>query len=303
MNNSKNRKTIVTLRINKLNGRMLRLSAKKKNRSILLLYGQHASLERMTGIAEVLNDYGEVIIPDLPGFGGMDSFYKIGLRPTLDNFADYLASFIKLKYKNRKVTIVAMSFSFLIVTRMLQKYPELTKKVDLLISSVGFLHKDDFHVPRKLKFAWSTATVLFGGRIGSKVATYTILRPRNIRFFYSTVASKHPKLMGASKAEQAKRVDFEIKLWQINDFRTRMKTLKAMLRADLCQQKVNLPVYHISVRGDFYFNNYTVEQHMRVVYRDYVSLPTTLPAHMPSIVATKEDADPFIPQKLRELLK
>src|SRR5690606_29130786 len=121
----------------------------RKNRQILLVYGHHASLERMFGLAEELNKYGSITMPDLPGFGGMESFYKIGEKPTLDNLADYLASFIKLRYKRRRVSILAMSFGFLVVTRMLQRYPELVKKVDVLVSIVGFCHHQDFKMRRR----------------------------------------------------------------------------------------------------------------------------------------------------------
>jgi len=77
----------------------------------------------------------------------MDSFYKIGRAPTLDAFADYLAAFIKMRYRNRRVTIVGISFGFLVVTRMLQRYPELCKRIDLVVSIVGFMHRDDFTFP------------------------------------------------------------------------------------------------------------------------------------------------------------
>lgn len=289
--------------MNNLNGRMLRLPARgKKKREILVLYGQHASLERMLGIAEVLNGYGTVTIPDLPGFGGMDSFYKIGSKPTLDNYADYLAAFIKLQYKKSQVTIIGMSFSFLIVTRMLQRYPELTKKVNLLISFVGFLHRDDFHVKPGYYWTWRAVSRLFGGHVGSTFFRYIVLQPWNIRLSYALVAKKHPKMMGAAKAEQKKRVDFEIKLWQINDVRSRMKTLKAMLTADLCDKKVNLPVYHVSVAGDFYFDNNIVEQHMRIVYNDFENIEAKVTAHAPTVIANAKEAAPFIPPRLRKLL-
>src|SRR3982751_3045218 len=91
------------LEMNGLTGRMLHMPApKNKKRDILLIYGHHSCLERMYGVAEDLNQYGAVTMPDLPGFGGMDSFYKIGMEPTLDNLADYLAAFIKLRYKGKK---------------------------------------------------------------------------------------------------------------------------------------------------------------------------------------------------------
>src|SRR3990167_2869837 len=116
---------IVPLNINGMKGRMLHLpTPKNKKREILLVYGHHASLERMYSFARVMNRYGSVTMPDLPGFGGMDSFYKIGRKPTLDNMADYLASLIRLRYKNRRLSIAGFSFGFLVVTRMLQRYPD-----------------------------------------------------------------------------------------------------------------------------------------------------------------------------------
>src|SRR5689334_10233567 len=99
---------VVPLNMNGLRGRMLRLPPPaRKKREILLIYGHHASIERMFGLAENLNRYGGVTLPDLPGFGGMQSFYRLNEKPTLDNLADYLASFVKLRYKRQKVSILA----------------------------------------------------------------------------------------------------------------------------------------------------------------------------------------------------
>src|ERR1022692_3254958 len=101
---------IVPLNINKLEGRMLYApSINSHSRNILLVYGHHAMLERWWSFVENLNEYGSVTMPDLPGFGGMDSFYKIGRKPTLDNYADYLAAFIKLRFRRKRITIVAIS--------------------------------------------------------------------------------------------------------------------------------------------------------------------------------------------------
>jgi pimeloyl-ACP methyl ester carboxylesterase len=102
------------------------------------VYGHHSSLERWWGVVQDLNQYGGVTMPDLPGFGGMQSLYKIGEKPDVDTLADYLAAFVKLRYKRRRVTIAGLSFGFVVATRMLQRYPDLVKKVDLLISVAGF---------------------------------------------------------------------------------------------------------------------------------------------------------------------
>src|SRR4051812_41134485 len=108
---------IVPLNMNGLKGRMLYAPTKNKkhNREILVIYGHHAMLERWWGLVENLQAYGNVCMPDLPGFGGMDSLYKIGRKPDFDAYADYLAAFIKLRYKRRRVSIYAISFGFVII--------------------------------------------------------------------------------------------------------------------------------------------------------------------------------------------
>jgi pimeloyl-ACP methyl ester carboxylesterase len=153
---------IEPLHINGMAGRMLYLPAKKKqNRDILVIYGHHSSLERWWGLVQNFNDFASVTMPDLPGFGGMDSFHSIGKQATLDNFADYMASFITLRYRRKKVTIVGISFGFLVATRMLQRYPELTKKVDVLVSAMGFMHADNFKFsPARYRFYRYTAEVV-----------------------------------------------------------------------------------------------------------------------------------------------
>lgn len=295
--------SIVPLNINGLRGRMLRLPApKNKRREILLIYGHHASIERMQGLAEELNRYGAVTLPDLPGFGGMESFYKIGEKPTLDNLADYMAAFIKLRYKRRRVTIIGMSFGFLIATKMLQKYPELSKKVDLLVSIVGFAHRDDFILPKRIRWPLRVGASLFSRRTPAWFMKTFVLTGPVIRACYSIVADKHSKLKDADKEIQQKRIEFEVVLWQINDIRTYMDTTITMLRADMCHHQVAMPVYHVAVDVDRYFDNHRVEQHLAVIYDPVHVIPARMSAHAPTVVATAKDAAPFIPAKLRRLL-
>ena len=298
-------KHITSLNMNGLRGRMLAMPGKgdKKSREILLLYGHHASLERMFGFAEVLNRYGTVTMPDLPGFGGMQSFYSIGEKPTLDNYADYLASFIKLRYKRKKVVIVAMSFSVPLVVRTLQRYPELSRKVDLFVSTVGFVHKSDFIFTKKTYWGLQ-ALAWFGSlRIPSLFISTFILQPPIIKLAYTLVADRHTKLQDANETERAKRIKFETKLWKINDLRTRMATIRMMLGIDVCDRQVPVKTLHIAPQIDRYFDAHVVEQHMRVIFEDLTYIPTTLPAHAPSIIARAKDAAPYIPPKAQRILR
>lgn len=294
---------IEPLTMNGLDGRMLTFPARNsKKREILLIYGQHASIERMHALAEEFSRYGTVTLPDLPGFGGMQPFYKIGEKPDLDTMADYLAAFVKLRYNRKRLSVIGISYGFIVATRMLQKYPELARKVDLVVSVVGFVHHDDFKFKPEHMRLMRAGTRLFSYRLPAWVAKHVFLRGPFIRLAYKLVADKHAKLKDANKAERKRRIDFEIILWKINDIRTYMDTINGMLFLDLCNKQVKLPVYHVSVDGDQYFDNYKVEQHMRVIYQDFKEFKAVLGAHMPTIVASSAEVAPLIPTGLRRLL-
>jgi pimeloyl-ACP methyl ester carboxylesterase len=294
---------IVPLLMNGLEGRMLHMPAPRgKSREMLFVYGHHSSLERLFGLMEVLNKYGSVTMPDLPGFGGMEPFYKIGLKPSIDNLADYLAAFVKMRYKRKKVTIVAMSLGFAIVTRMLQRCPELTKKVNLLISVVGFVHHEEFVFSKRNFYMLRYGASFFSNRIPAFVGKKIALRPSLIRATYALVADKNAKLKDADAEERKKRIDFEIHLWQANDLRTYMDTSVSMFTLNLVNERVNLPVYHIGVAEDRYFDNHVVEQHLAVIYDKVTVVQTSFKNHAPTVIADADAASMFIPPKLKRIL-
>ena len=294
---------IVPIYVNGLNGRMLRMPApKNKNREILFVYGHHSTLERWWGLIQVLNDYGAVTAPDLPGFGGMDSFYKIGKKPSLDAMADYLAAFIMMQYKRRRVSIAGLSFGFIVVTRMLQRYPELAKKVDLLVSVVGFAHQDDFTFTRSRRSGYVLASRFFSRRLSSVFFRNILLYPPLLRGVYARTNNAKHKFKNTSKKEFNRLMDFEVHLWHVNDVRTHMATTVEMLTVNNCNAKIDLPVWHIAVAGEKYFDNNSVEQHYRVIFKDFHMALSKLDNHAPSIIATKKEAATLIPKEIRKVL-
>jgi len=295
---------IVPLDINGMQGRMLHMPAPKayKNREILIAYGHHSNLERWWGLAQNFNKYGAVTMPDLPGFGGMDSLYKIGKKPDLDNMADYLASFVKWRYKRKKVAIVGLSFGFLVATRMLQRYPELTGKVEMLVSAVGFSHYDDFVFSRGRMRYYQLGTRLFSGRVSAWVFRYAFLNTFLLKKFYAGTKTAKDKFTGAD-AELANRLmAMEIILWHDNDVRTHMYTNYQMLTVDNCQQQIDLPLWHVSAGFDQYFDAYRVEQHLKVIFTEVIDVPNKSKKHTPSVIADMKEASSFIPPKLRRFL-
>lgn len=292
---------IKPLNMNGLQGRMLNMPAPRgKNREILMIYGHHSSLERWFGLIQVFNKYGAVTVPDLPGFGGMDSFYKIGQKPTLDNMADYLAAFIKLRYKRRRLTIVGMSYGFVVATRMLQRFPDLAKRVDLLVSLVGFSHKDDFIDKPRAYWSYRAVAALFSKPVASHFFRTVCLHPLVLRWVYTKL--DHAKFRGLTPEQDEQMLKVEIGLWRDNDVRTHMYTLGSMLTLDNCTKRVNLPVWHVATKNDHFLNNNNVEQHMRVIFSDFTSAEVDLTKHAPTVIADAKEAEPFVPAKLRKVL-
>lgn len=294
---------IVPININGLNGRMLRMPAPSASkREILFIYGHHSTLERWWGLIQGLNDYGAVTAPDLPGFGGMDSLYKIGQKPSLDAMADYLATFVKMHYKRRRLTIAGLSFGFLVATRMLQRYPDLVGRVDLLVSVVGFAHSDDFTFSKTRHRNYLLAARFLSKKLPSIFFKNVLLHPSLLRAVYARTHNAKHKFKDATKEQFNVLMDVEVHLWQVNDVRTHMITTAEMLTVDNCQKKVALPVWHVAVEGEKYFDNNKVEQHYRVIFTDFHLAISSLNNHAPSVIATKEDAAPLIPQEIRDLL-
>lgn len=294
---------ILPLNINGLQGRMLRMPAtKRKNKEILLIYGHHAMLERWWGLAENLAEFGNVTMPDLPGFGGMDSFYKVHKRPDIDAFADYLVSFIKLRYKNKKITIYAISYGFVVVTRMLQRYPEVANKVELLVSFAGFMHSDEILYSRTKRRIYSKVARLFATRpVAGFIRHVGYSRPVLNRL-YKTFPNSKRRMVEITPEEFALSIDFELVLWQSNDVRTHWLTTGEFLHLDNLGKHVPLPVVHVVSKKDHYLKNIVVEQHMRQVFSDYTQYVAKTKAHVPSVLADKQAMSVMIPPGLKKQL-
>lgn len=295
---------IVPLNMNGLQGRMLHMPPPKNhNREILFVYGHHSSLERWFGIALNFNKYGAVTMPDLPGFGGMDSFYKIGEKASVDNLADYLAAFIKMRYKHKHVTIIGMSLGFVIATRMLQRYPDLTKKVDLLVSLAGFVHKDDFTFTSRRHSLYLAGARFFSLPLACSFFRHVCLNPLVLKTVYRHTHNAKDKFRGVVDEELKEILKVEIGLWHDNDVRTYMRTSVEFLTLDNCTQKVDLPVHHLAMKADRYFDNQVVEQHLRVIFTEFHLLAVLKAGnHAPSVLADAKSAAPLMVPKLRKLL-
>jgi pimeloyl-ACP methyl ester carboxylesterase len=294
---------IVPLNMNGLDGRMLHMPAPAgKNREILIIYGHHAMIERWWGLIENYNELGTVTMPDLPGFGGMDSFHKIGRRPTIDAYADYLAAFIKLRFKRKRLSIVGISFGFIVATRMLQRYPELVKKVDILVATVGFMHRDDFIWPARKRNMLRYGSRLFATRPAAVMIRYIGINKFFIKEMSKIMPNSKRRFIEVTTEEFNSTMDFEVEIWKANDVRTHWLTTSEFLDVDNCSKRIPLPVHHVISSEEHYFNNDVVKEHMLVVFKDYHRYEAKSKAHTPSILADKKAMRVLLPPGLRRVL-
>ena len=293
------------LKIHSLSGRVVELPApdSRHTTDILVIYGHHSSLERMYSTAEAINQFGSIIMPDLPGFGGMPSLADIGKRPSIDNLADYLADFVRQRFANNKQFVIfGMSFGFVVATRMLQRHPDLQKQVRFVISFVGFTHFKDFKVKARtynlLKF---TASTLSKRRLPARIIANTIVQRPFIATAYNLRAKTHPKMKGFSYDERKSLIDFEVVLWQSNELYTYFATGHEMLTLDLTHTPVAVPVHHIAVEADQYFDNKVVKRHMEQIYAEYHLHEAEMENHAPTIIETAAAAKKIIPKTIGDL--
>jgi len=295
---------IEDIELNGLKGRMVNAPARTdagKKVNILFIHGHHSSLERLKGVTDLLMDYGNFCLPDMPGFGGMDHLYGIGVKPSVDSLADYMAAFIKLHYGNKKkFVLVGYSFGFLVMTRLLQKYPSIRRQCIDVVAIAGLLHKNDIRFTTNRKTFYQIATRIVGSRIGSWVTREIFLRKWFLGGFYTKTHNAKDKFKNLDSQALKKVVGFEVDLWRINHIPTWCYTSREMLNADLVTNVEQMPLDLISVviRGDRYFNDKITEKHMKIAYRNVTVMYADVDQHGGSVVETAKDAKPFIPKKL-----
>ena len=298
------KKYISNIHIDGMSGRVLDLPAKNASKNkLLFVYGHHSSIERWWGLMLALSNYGSVTMPDLPGFGGMDSFYKIGKKPTIDNMADYLVKFIKKHFKDEEITIAGMSFGFAVTTRMLQRHPELHKQIKIVVSIVGFVNQEDFTLSPVRKQVYIQATRILSHKIPSILFRHIALHPVFLNAFYGKTHNAKNKFKEAGSKQEIDAIKAaEVTLWHINDVRTWCFTTVAILTLKNSKVKVDLPVWHVGVSEDHFFDNNKVEKHLSEIYKDVLHIKVDAKMHAPSVIADEKAAAEILPQDLRDRL-
>jgi len=85
-----------------------------------------------------LGQHYQLIIPDIPGFGGSSCHQDIPY--TVENITDWMSQFL-MRLNIQNAFIMGCSFGGVLAIKLARKHPELIKKI-ILVGSAGFLPKN-----------------------------------------------------------------------------------------------------------------------------------------------------------------
>jgi len=281
-------------------GRQAILLKKNSKLNIVFIYGHHSSLERSWGIIQALNDYGNVYAPDLPGFGGMDSLYKINKTASIDNLADFLIDYLDNQFANQKYFLIGLSFGFVVITRALQKKPQLKDNILSLISLIGFSKYDEFNFSKTRHFSYLLASNFFDHYLTSIFFEKIILSKFILSNFYLRTYNAKNKVINSSLDYQ-EQINFEINLWHQNDVRTWIHTSKEFFQFDNTKQPISLNLLYVTTKKDNFFNSKQVLCNLKLIFNQVDCEVVNLKSHSVSILADKSEAQTLLPKKMINL--
>jgi pimeloyl-ACP methyl ester carboxylesterase len=294
---------ITPLEVRGLRGRMMVHPSRRADgggRTIIFVYGIHASLERFYGVIHFFARFGRVMVPDLPGFGGMEPFYKVGQSPSLDGYGDYLAKFIEQEAPEGELTLVGLSYGFMVITRMLQRHAELHGRVRMILSVMGLALGRDLALKPVVR--WLGIAMFAAGKRQplAELAQFVMTRPWVLKLSYG---ANHPKMQALAPEERPDFIAFEAFLWRCNDMRTYCSCLEELFRLHDTGARVPLEVQHIDTANDHWLNVRTTERDIRAQYADLTVHHSNLRHHGGTAYTDETEPEVMIPATVQALLE
>ena len=251
------------LNINELRGNIAMLKSSSSDKNILFVPDMNSDMRLNWEVLNYLRYFGNVTSIGLPGYGGMDSFSNILKKPSLNNYADYLSSILKLRYKNKKFIIVGQGFGFIIATRTLQKYPNIARNVKLVISIDGSARHDDIKY-EKLKFnklSYIGLSVIGAKLLKSSGFSKSI---QNVNLFSNS------SLTDSLSDYHANDLRFVNQIRSKNDLYTHINLLLLIRNFDNSKITLNIPLWNIILKDSSIIKD-SAENNLRSVYKRYSS--------------------------------
>ncbi|MDQ3065225.1 MAG: alpha/beta hydrolase [bacterium] len=278
----------------------------RSSKNFLIVYGQHVSIERLEPMIKFLSNYGNVYLFDNPGFGNMEPSYKLGKPPTLDFYSDHIKNIFDNELpKDKKFHIVAISFGMQVVTHFLQKHPKYQKRVDIVISFVGFIHHKELSIPRSINWLLKYVLGGFGKTLpGSLIYRYILLQPVFLIPIYLSLTPFDKQLVGKPLRKKWQYAVEQSWLWKYNDPRTHAFTAwQFITHTDLTNKSVGLDCHHVYAAKDQYIDNDMVTSNLKKVFDHVETHALNLPAHSPIDIEAEYKIAELLPKKVIDIIE
>ena len=184
---------------------------------------------------------------------------------------------------------------------MLQKYPEIAKKVDVVFNVSSFAHHDDLKVTGFKKFRLRFYTKFFTYNLPSTIYRGILLRPH----LYNRLSKRMRDIQQKSNYDPKEfktKYNLDLKIRKKMSVKTQMFTLNELLHLDNCQHVIDLPLWCVNGlhEGHLFLDN--VDQHLKIIYKSVHKVK--LKKHPVDLFMSysSEEIDQMMPARLKKVL-
>ena len=271
------------------------------NISVIFIYGHHALIERWWGLIAQLREYGRVIAPDLPGFGGMSPC--AGDEDLIDQLAQHVKLVIDKMAPTGDLILAGVSFGFAVLTRLLECFPELIPRVRLLVSFSGFVSGDNLNTPLLVRLGVQFLKLCSSYDHINILANRFLIRRTTIASIDRVIGATRRRSATMSKAQRSELVGIETFLWRTNDLATHWSTMTWALTAPAPASSISVCVTHVSFDNDPYVLHETIARRLREIFNEVAVLLIPGDTHTPDLNAPLCAYTVYLPDFLRDQLR
>ena len=266
----------------------------------MFVYGIHGSLERFYGVIHFLARFGRVIAPDLPGFGGMETLAKANRKQNLDNVADYLAEVLEREIPEGQITLVGLSYGFVVITRMLERQTVIANRSDMAISLMGLVDGQDLAMRGFKRFGAEVVTLLARTPVISVLYSAIVSSRWMLNLMYRP---NHPKMRALGRVKRAEFIEFESYLWRCNDLATWGRSLHELFHLSARAAQLPVPLFNIATKHDHWLDIATTEAHLRMEYAFVTTYSSDISNHGGVAYEDEQEAYAMIPREMATRLE
>lgn len=272
-------------------------NSKTSDSTIVLLMGQHSSIERWKGLYEFLNEFGHYVSPEYPGTG--KSIRNPDFNPNKENIVKWVTWFINNKCRSDNLIFLAGSAGFFYLTHAFHSELSLRTKTKGVIGISAFTGKECLNTDL---FRLDPVFKLLSAKLGSKAFKKTIKSKAFYTIMKRMVIASDKLFSTYPKEIQEKIIETEYSLWLNEDPYTYFSMAYDFLHSKSPDTVVDIPIISARPLKDRYINPVS-DEYIKKIYPKATFSTINYHRHAPHYTATAKEIAEFIPEDCKTFLK